>query len=145
MLSSDEFSRRFGQAVREAREHRGLTQEELGERMSRQTQGSEMSLVVRAAISALITVARRDKKFTYGQIAERSKLTVAYIRDLEALKIDEPDSYSIYCLSYGLRTSCAMFMDRLYRMVQEELKRGSSPEATATAEGAFPGHKEGAA
>ena len=80
--------------------------------------------MVPAQAGRLCTLAfhiRKQKKLTYKQVAERGKIPIGFVRDLEACKIHNPDSYLVYCLSFGVGIPYARFEKRADRLARTPL------------------------
>src|ERR1700728_4481114 len=81
-------------------------------------------------LAALCTLAfhiRKQKKLTYRQVAERGKIPIGFVRDLEACKIHNPDSYLVYCLTFGLGIPYARFEKRVDRLAKIPLDENDRP------------------
>ena len=118
MLTRDQFNKAFGQAIKAAREAQGLSLAELAERMRQQPVDPEWYLRRLAALCTLAYLIRKQKKLTHRQVAERGKIPIGFVRDLEACKIHNPDSYLVYCLTFGLGIPYARFEKRVDRLAQ---------------------------
>jgi len=127
MLTREEFLRRLGEALRAAREKRGLSREELAERLSQNPVDPEDYLRRLAALCTLAQTIREQKGLTHKQVAERAKLSVRFVRDLEACKIQDPDAYNIYCLSFGLGVPYPKFEARIARLSHTPLDDHDGP------------------
>ena len=127
MLTREEFLQGLGEALRAAREKRGLSREELAERLSQSPVDPEDYLRRLAALCTLAQTIREQKGLTHKQVAERSKLSVRFVRDLEACKIQDPDAYNIYCLSFGLGVPYPKFEARIARLSRTPLDDRDRP------------------
>ena len=132
MLTRDQFNKAFGQAIKAAREAQGLSRAELAERMRQHPVDPEWYLRRLAALCTLAYLIRKQKKLTHKQVAERGKIRIAFIRDLEAYKIHNPDSYLVYCLSFGLGIPYARFEKRVDRLAKTPLDDNDGPIRTKT-------------
>ena len=127
MLTREEFLRGLGEALRAARERRGLSRDELAQRLSQNPVDPEAYLRRLAALCTLAQTIREQKGLTHKQVAERAKLPVLFVRDLEACKIHEPDAYNIYCLSFGLGIPYPKFEARIGRLARTPLDDHDGP------------------
>jgi transcriptional regulator with XRE-family HTH domain len=127
MLTREEFLRKLGEALRAARERRGLSRDELAERLSRNPVDPEDYLRRLAGLCTLAQTIRMQKGLTHKQVAERAKLPVRFVRDLEACKIHEPNAYNIYCLSFGLGIPYSKFEARIGRLARTPLDDQDRP------------------
>jgi transcriptional regulator with XRE-family HTH domain len=126
LLSKERFYQMLGQALQSAREKRGLSRAEAAEQLNKTSLDPERLLRLVAARSVLAAHIRRQKGLTREQVAERGHLAVEFVRDMEEGKILDPEIYSLYCLSYGLRLSFAKFeakVERLSRTLLDEHDR----------------------
>src|SRR3984885_118 len=114
MLTREEFNRAFGQAIKAAREARGLSRAELAERMRQHPVDPEWYLRRLAALCTLAFHIRKQKKLTHRQVAERGK-------------IHNPDSYLVYCLTFGLGIPYARFEKRVDRLAKTPLDENDRP------------------
>src|ERR1700723_4734204 len=130
MLTREEFNRAFGEAIKAAREARGLSRAELAERMRQHPVDPEWYLRRLAALCTLAYLIRKQKKLTHKQVAERGKIPIGFVRDLEACKINNPDSYLVYCLTFGLGIPHARFEKRVDRLGQTPLDENDRPIRT---------------
>jgi transcriptional regulator with XRE-family HTH domain len=130
MLTREEFNKAFGQAIKAAREAQGLSRAELAERMSQHPVDREWYLRRLAALCTLAFLIRKQKKLTHKQVAERSKIPIGFVRDLEACKIHNPDGYLVYCLSFGLGIPYARFEKRVDRLAKIPLDENDRPILT---------------
>jgi transcriptional regulator with XRE-family HTH domain len=127
MLTRDEFNKAFGLAIKAAREAQGLSQAELAERIRQHPVDPER---YRRRLAALCTLAfhiRKQKRLTHRQVAERGKIPIGFLRDLEACKIHNPDSYLVYRLSFGLGIPYARFEKRVDRLARTPLDEDDRP------------------
>ena len=60
-------------------------------------------------------------------MAERGAIPIGFVRDLETCKIYNPDSYLVYCLSFGLGIPYAGFEKRVDRLAQTPLDENDRP------------------
>ena len=127
MLTREEFNKGFGQAVKAAREAQGLSQAQLAERIRQHPVDPEWYLRRLAALCTLAFHIRKQKKLTYRQVAERGKIPIRFVRDLEACKIHNPDSYLVYCLTFGLGIPYARFEKRVDRVAKTPLDENDRP------------------
>ena len=127
MLTRDEFNKGVGQAIKAAREAQGLSRAELAERMREHLVDPEWYLRRLAALCTLAYHIRKQKKLTHKQVAERGKIPIRFVRDLEACKIHNPDSYLVYCLSFGLGVPYARFEKRVDRVAETRLGENDRP------------------
>jgi transcriptional regulator with XRE-family HTH domain len=127
LLSKEEFYQRLGQVLREAREKLGLSRAKLVERLRLAPLDPERRLRLVAARSVMAAHIRRQNKLTLEMVAERGNLPVEIVRGLEEGKILDPDVYSIYCLSYGLRISLSKFQARVERLSRTPLDEHDRP------------------
>jgi transcriptional regulator with XRE-family HTH domain len=130
MLTRDEFNKRFGQAIKSAREAQGLSRAELAERMRQHPVDPERYLRRLAALCTLAFHIRKQKKLTHKQVAERGKIPISFVRDLEACKIHNPDSYLVYCLTFGLGIPYARFEKRVDWLAKTPLNENDRPIRT---------------
>jgi transcriptional regulator with XRE-family HTH domain len=127
MLTRDEFNKGFGQAIKAEREAQGLSRAQLAERIRQHPIDPEWYLRRLAALCTLAFHIRKQKKLTHQQVAKRGKLPIRFVRDLEACKIHNPDSYLVYCLSFGLDIPYAKFEKRVDRMARTPLDENDRP------------------
>ena len=127
MLTREEFNKAFGQAIKAAREAQGLSQAQLAERIRQHPVDPEWYLRRLAALCTLAFQIRKQKKLTHKQVAERSKIPIGFVRDLEACKIHNPDGYLVYCLSFGLGIPYARFEKRVDRLAKTPLDENDRP------------------
>ena len=127
MLTRDQFNKAFGQAIKAAREAQGLSRAELAERMRQHPVDPEWYLRRLAALCTLAFQIRKQKKLTHKQVAERGKIPIGFVRDLEACKIQNPDSYLVYCLTFGLGIPYTRFEKRVDRLAKTPLDENDRP------------------
>jgi transcriptional regulator with XRE-family HTH domain len=127
MLTRNQFNKGFGQAIKAAREAQGLSRAELAERIRQHPVDPERYLRRQAALFTLAFHIRRQKKLTHKQVAERGKIPIRFVRDLEACKIHNPDSYLVYCLSFGLGIPYSRFERRVDRLAKTPLDENDRP------------------
>ena len=127
MLTRDEFNKGIGQAIQALREARGLSRAELAKRMREHPVDPEWYLRRLAALCTLAYHIRKQKKLTHQQVAKRGKIPIRFVRDLEACKIHNPDSYLVYCLTFGLGIPYARFEKRVDRLAQTPLDENDRP------------------
>ena len=127
MLTRDEFNKGFGRAIRAAREAQGLSRAQLAERIRQHPVDPERYLRRLAALCTLAFHIRRQKKLTRQQVAERGKIPIGFVRDLEACKIHNPDSYLVYCLAFGLGIPYSKFEKRVDRLAKTPLDENDRP------------------
>ena len=130
MMTRDEFNKAFGQAVKAAREAQGLSQAQLAERIRQHPADPEWYLRRLAGLCTLAFHIRKQKKLTYRQVAERGKIPIGFVRDLEACKIHNPDSYLVYCLTFGLGIPYSRFEKRVDRLAKTPLDENDRPILT---------------
>jgi transcriptional regulator with XRE-family HTH domain len=127
LLTREEFYKRIGQVLRREREERGLSRAELAQRLNQIPSDPERHLRRVAALSVIAGHIRRQKGLSRKQVAERANLPVEFVRDMEAGKIWDPETYSIYCLAYGLRTTYPTFEKRVDALSRTELDENDRP------------------
>jgi len=127
LLTREEFYKRLGQALRNAREKRGLSRAQLAEQLKQNPIDPERHLRQVAALSMIAGQIRRQKGLSRKQVAERANLPVEFVRDMETGKIWNPETYSIYCLAYGLRTAYPAFEKRVDVLSRTELDENDRP------------------
>jgi len=127
MLTRDEFNKAFGQAIKAAREAQGLSRAELAERIRQHPVDPERYLRRLAALCTLAFHIRKQKRLTHQQVAKRGKIPIRFVRDLEACKIHNPDSYLVYCLTFGLGIPYARFEKRVDRLAKTPLDENDRP------------------
>ena len=127
MLTREEFNRAFGQAIKAAREAHGLSRAELAERIRQHPVDPEWYLRRLAALCTLAYQIGKQKKLTHRQVAERGKIPIRFVRDLEACKIHNPDSYLVYCLTFGLGIPYSRFEKRVDRLAKTPLDENGRP------------------
>ena len=64
---------------------------------------------------------------THKQVAERGKIPIRFVRGLEACKIHNPDSYLVYCLTFGLGIPYVSFEKRVERLAKTRLDENDRP------------------
>ena len=89
--------------------------------------GEDRQAPKQPALSIIAGHIRRKKRLTRKQVAERANLTVEFVRDMEVGKIWNPETYSIYCLAYGLRTAYPAFEKRVDVLSRTELDENDRP------------------
>lgn len=127
LLTREEFYRRLGQALRNAREKSGLSRAQLAEQLKQNPIDPEWQLRQVAALSVTAGQIRRQKGLSRKQVAERANLSVEFVRDMEAGQIWNPETYSIYCLAYGLRITYPTFEKRVDALSRTELDEHDRP------------------
>jgi transcriptional regulator with XRE-family HTH domain len=127
LLTREEFYKLLGQALRNAREERGFSREQLAEQLNKMPIDPERHLRHIAALSIIAGHIRRKKRLTLKQVAERANLPVEFVRDMEAGKIWNPETYAIYCLAYGLRTAYPALEKRVDELSHTELDENDRP------------------
>src|ERR1700679_1073543 len=127
MLTRSQFNRGFGHAIKAAREAQGLSRAVLAERMRQHPVDPEWYLRRLAALCTLAFHIRKHKKLTHQQVAARGKIPIRFVRDLEACKINNPDSYLVYCLSFGLGIPYARFEKRVDLLAKTPLDENDRP------------------
>jgi transcriptional regulator with XRE-family HTH domain len=132
MLTREEFNKAFGQAIKAVREAQGLSRAELAARMRQRPVDPEWYLRRLAGLCSLAYLIRKQKKLTHKQVAERGKIPIGFVRDLEACKIHNPDSYLVYCLSFGLGIPYSRFEKRVDRLAKTPLDENDRPIRTKT-------------
>src|SRR3984957_14552547 len=127
MLTRDEFNKGFGQGIKTAPEGRGVSRAELAERIRQHPVDPERYLRRLAALCTLAYLIRKQKKLTHRQVAERGRIPIGFVRDLGACKIHNPDSYLVYCLTFGLGLPYARFEKRVDRLAKTPLDENDRP------------------
>ena len=127
LLTREEFYKRLGQVLRREREKRGVSRAELAERLNQMPTDPEPHLRQVAALSVIAGHIRRQKGLSRKQVAERANLPIEFVRDMEAGKIWNPETYSIYCLAYGLHTAYPAFEKRVDVLSRTELDENDKP------------------
>jgi len=127
LLTREEFYKRLGQALRNAREKRGLSRAQLADQLKQNPIDSERHLRQVAALSVIAGHIRREKGLSRKEVAERANLPVEFVREMEAGKIWNPETYSIYCLAYGLRIVYSTFEKRVDALSRTELDESDRP------------------
>src|ERR1700735_5731052 len=127
MLTRDQFNKAFGQPNKAAPEAQGLSRAELPERIRQHPVDPEQYLRRLAGLCSLAYLIRKQKKLTHKQVAERGKIPIGFVRDLEACKIQNPDSYLVYCLTFGLGIPYARFEKRVDRLAKTPLGENDRP------------------
>ena len=127
MLTRNQFNKGVGQAIQALREAQGLSRAELAKRMREHPVDPEWYLRRLAALCTLAYHIRKQKKLTHKQVAERGKIPIRFVRDLEACKIHNPDGHLVYCLSFGLGIPYARFEKRADRLAQTPLDENDRP------------------
>ena len=117
----------MGQAIKAAREAQGLSRAELAKRMREHPVDPEWYLRRLAALCTLAFHIRKQKKLTHQQVAKRGKIPIRFVRDMEACKIHNPDSYLVYCLTFGLGVPYARFEKRVDRVAETRLGENDRP------------------
>jgi transcriptional regulator with XRE-family HTH domain len=126
-LTREEFYKRLGQVLRNEREKRGISRAQLAEQLKQIPIDPERYLRKIAALSVIAGHIRRQKGLSRKQVAQRGNLPVEFVRDMEAGKIWNPETYSIYCLAYGLRTAYPAFEKRVDVLSRTELDKNDRP------------------
>ena len=127
LLAKKEFYKLLGQSLRKAREARGLSREQLAEKLKQIPIDPERHLRHIAALSIIAGHIRRKKRLTVKQVAERANLPVEFVRNMEAGKILNPETYSVYCLAYGLRTAYPTLEKKVDELSRTELDENDRP------------------
>ena len=127
LLTREDFYKRLGHALSQARLKRGLSQAEVAEGLNQVPIDPERCLRRIAALSVMAGSIRRQKGLTRKQVAERGSLSVEFVRDLEAGKIFNPEVYMVYCLSYGLGFPFSKFEKKVDRLSRIELDENDMP------------------
>ena len=127
LLTREDFYKRLGHALSQARLKRGLSQAEVAEGLNQVPIDPERCLRRIAALSVMAGSIRRQKGLTRKQVAERGKLSVEFVRDMEAGKILNPEVYLVYCLSYGLGLPFSKFEKKVDRLSRIELDENDMP------------------
>ena len=127
LLTREEFYKRLGRALRNAREKRGLSRVQLAEQLKQIPIDPERHLRQIAALSVIAGQIRRQKGLSRKQVAERANLPVEFVRDMEAGKLWNPETYSVYCLAYGLRTTYPTLEKRVDALSRTELDENDRP------------------
>lgn len=103
LLTRGQFHIRLGQALTNAREKHSLSRAQLAEQSEQIPVDPGRHMRKLAALSLIAGHIRRQKCLSRKQVTERANLPVEFVRDMETGKISNPETYSIYCLAYGLR------------------------------------------
>ena len=127
LLTREEFYKRLGQALRNARKKCGLSRAQLAEQLKQNPIDPEWHMRQVAALSVTAGQIRRQKILSRKQVAERANLPVEFVRDMEAGKIWNPETYSIYCVAFGLRTAYSTFEKRVDALSRTELDESDRP------------------
>lgn len=127
MLTREQFQKAFGRAIQALREAQGLSRAELAERLNQQPIDPELYMRRLAALGTMANHIRKQKKLTPQQVAVRGKIPVGFVRDLEDCKIPNPDSYLVYCLTFGLGIPYAKFERRVDRLAKTPLDENDRP------------------
>lgn len=127
MLTKEQFHKSIGQAIQALREKQGLSRAQLAKRINERPIDPEWYLRRIAALGIIANHIRKQKKLTVQQVAVRGKVPVQFVRDLEASKIPNPESYLIYCLTFGLGISYAKFEERVTRLAKTPLDENDEP------------------
>ncbi len=138
LLTREAFYKLLGQALRNAREERGLSREQLAEQLKQMPIDPERHLRHIAALSIIAGHIRRKKRLTLKQVAKRANLPVEFVRDMEAGKIWNPETYSIYCLAYGLRCAYPTFEKKIDVLSRTELDENDRPVCRKTKHASLP-------
>ena len=127
LLTREDFYKGLGHALSQARLKRGLSQAEVAEGLNQVPIDPERCLRRIAALSVMAGSIRRQKGLTRKQVAERGKLSVEFVRNMEAGKILNPDVYLVYCLSYGLGLPFSKFEKKVDGLSRIELDENDMP------------------
>jgi len=127
LLTREDFYKRLGHALSQARLKRGLSQAEVAEGLNHVPIDPERCLRRIAALSVMAGSIRRQKGLSRKQVAERGNLSVEFVRDLETGKIFNPEVYQVYCLSYGLGLPFSKFEKKVDRLSRIELDENDMP------------------
>ena len=128
-LSREEFNRRLGLNVKAVRRARRMSRSDLSASLQANISTSENEdeqLRTIAAFSATTTRMREDLGLTQKQLAARSRVSLEFVRNLEAARDPNPDMYLIYCLSYGLDVPFRTFWRRVeeFLLISEDDELG---------------------
>ena len=127
LLTREEFNKKVGRRMREQREHMGLSQAEVAERVSQIPVDVEMRMRRLAAVTTLVTWLREKRGLTCEQLAKRSEVPVRFVRDLEGLRDFNPDFYFLYRVSHTLGLTLPAFMRKVERLARTELDEHDRP------------------
>ena len=117
-ISRQEFNEAVGAALSALRVERGFSQAEVAEginaipEVDRQERGTRAV----AAYAALSIILRNEQGLTQEELANRSRVPLEFVRDLEAGKDPNPDFYFLYCLSIGFDLSFTDFAHRAEKL-----------------------------
>ena len=100
---------------------------QLAEQLKQNPIDPERQLREVVALSVIAGQIRRQKGLSHKQVAERANLPVEFVRDMEAGKIWNTETYSIYCLAYGLRTAYPTFEKKVDVLSSTELDEDDGP------------------
>lgn len=127
LLTRKKFHIRLGQAVTNAREKQSLSRAKLAEQPEQIPVDPGRHLRKVAALSVIAGHIRRQKCLSRKQVTERANLPVKFVRDVETGKISNPETYSIYCRAYGLRTAYPTLEKRVDALSRAELDESDRP------------------
>jgi transcriptional regulator with XRE-family HTH domain len=121
-ITRKEFNRGVGAVLKALREGRGISQEELGEALRQNAsdktpEQEDEQLRTIAAICTVVSNMRKEQGLTPEQLAKRSHVPVKFVRNLEAGKDLNPDSYFLFCLPLGFGVSFHKFWHRVEALV----------------------------
>jgi len=113
-ISREEFDQAIGAALSALRVERGFSQAEVAEGINAipEVDRQERSTRAVAAYAALSIILRNEQGLTQEELANRSRVPLEFVRDLEAGKDPNPDFYFLYCLSIGFDLSFTDFAHR---------------------------------
>jgi len=132
-LTRQEFNQAIGDALRAVRVDRGLSQEEAAERINAipEAERRKRDIHIVAVYGTLSVALRQELGLTQKQLAKRSGVPLALLRDFEAGEVLSPELYFLYCLSVGFDLSLSDFMRRakeLSEMLADEVFEDDADE-----------------
>jgi len=113
-LSRQEFNRAIGDTLRAVRVDRSLSQEEAAERINAipEAERRKRDIHIVAVYGTLSVALREELGLTQKQLAKRSEVPLALLRDFEAGEDPNLELYFLYCLIAGFELSLSDFMRR---------------------------------
>lgn len=127
LLTREEFHIRLGQALTNAREKHRLSRAQLAEQSEQIPVDPGRHMRKLAALSVIAGHIRRQACPSRKQVTERANLLVEFVRDMETGIISNPETYSIYCPAYGLRTAYPTLEKRVDALFRTELDESDRP------------------
>ena len=112
MLRQRAFYKLFGQRLRELREARGISREELATTVTLLSRDPERERNSEERIRCIGAAARQlriEKALTQSEVAGRGKLPLPFVEAIEANELRDVEIYAIYQLSVGLGVSLGDF------------------------------------